>query len=526
MNINTPKLSMTGWKQSAEHAPLLIKNLECLRTEILQEYPIRDILVLGMGGSALGTRVLKDLYAQDLEQAQVRLRVVDTTEPRSIAAILQDFDVAAGLVFVSSKSGGTIEPLCLGQIFFKHAYGTLGSVEAAAGHFISISDEGTPLSKLAESQRWRGIINTPKNVGGRFSVLSAFGLAPLVLAGVDMSELIKAAYDIQCKCTAHDSETGNELPDRSDSKPEGAFDSDHNDNSEDEPCPAIHLADSLYQNMCEGRDKLIIGHDAGSESFARWLEQLIAESLGKNGKGLIPLPMPAHRANRLLSYGSTDIQSISFSRMTATDVGASLQRWMFAIEKIAQHLQLDPYDQPNVEAVKLATSRALHRSCGNGTATAGIGTEVGAGTAATATGAAAGKNSSGDTLSLHKHLSDPRMKGPEQLPELIKAHSFIVLSSWAPMTAENIEKLESFAADFEQRYQRPVVIAEGPHYLHASGQLYKGGPAGGIYLLLIQDTAEDLPIPGASYSLKQLYCAAASGDCEVMLSLGKPLLKL
>jgi len=498
MSVNTSNLSMTGWKQSAEHAPLLIKNLECLRAEILQEYPIKDILVLGMGGSALGTRALKDLYSQDLEDAGVRLRVVDTTEPRSIKAILQDFDVATGLVFVSSKSGGTIEPLCLGQIFFKHASDTLGSTEAAAAHFISISDEGTPLTKLAEEQKWRGIINTPKNVGGRFSVLSAFGLAPLVLAGIDTSELIKAAHDIQCKCDPPAPE--------SDDSPAGK--DPNSDSHAEEPCPADHLADSLYQNMCDGRNKLIISHDTGAESFARWLEQLIAESLGKDGKGLIPLPMSTRRANKLLSYGGTDIQGISFSKMTVADVGKNLQRWMFAIEKIAHHLQLDPYDQPNVEAVKLATSKALDRSSGEASTDSSC-------SAAT-----------GNSLSLRNHLNDPRMKKSEQLPELIEPRSFVVLQSWAPMTAENSEKLENFAADFEQRHKRPVVIAEGPHYLHASGQLYKGGPEGGIYILLIQETAEDLSIPGENYSLKQLYCAAAIGDYEVMLSLGKPLIKL
>jgi len=502
MKVQVPEnqtISMTGWKHAAAHAPLLIKNLECLRAEILQEYPISDIIVLGMGGSALGTRMLRELYAQDLEQAGVRLRVVDTTEPSSIKAILQDLDVENSLIFVSSKSGGTIEPLCLGQIFFKHACDVLGSVPAAAAHFISISDEGTALSKLAEDQKWRGIITAPSNVGGRFSVLTAFGLAPLVLAGIDLSELIKAAQDMEGLC-AH--------------KPEQSV------TSHDEPCLAAQLSDSLYQNMRDGRNKLIISYGSGSESFTRWLEQLIAESLGKDGKGLIPLPMPNKRANKLLSYGGSDIQSISFSKMTAADVGANLQRWMFAIEKIAHHLQLDPYDQPNVEAVKLATSKALTQSYTKpNTANNETATQDNDNTRASASNASNGFN-------LKESLSDPRMQSADHLPTLIAPDSYIVLSSWVPMTDKNIEILENLAADFEERYQRPTVIAEGPHYLHASGQLYKGGPSGGIHILLAQDVAEDLPIPRADYSLKQLYCAAARGDCEVLLSMGKPLVKL
>ena len=468
-----PAPPLTGWKRSASNAPALIKNLQRLRSEICQEYPIRDIAVLGMGGSALGARVFADLYRHELLHLGVKLRIVDTTEPSNIQEVLRDFDAARGLVIVSSKSGGTLEPLCLGQIFFKHLSFSLGSPGAAAAHFISISDENTTLSRLAQSQAWRGIINTPEDVGGRFSALTAFGLAPLVLAGVNPEEVVAAAQNMQYMC----------------------LESDLN--------PAQRLADSIYQNLNDGRDKIIISHDAQSRSFARWIEQLIAESLGKEGKGLIPLPMPTHRANKLLALGHSDIQNVALANLSRRNVGEDFLRWMFAVEKLAEYLELDPFDQPNVEAVKQATHSAIQRNI-----------------KASGTAGTFGQDS------LHHLLANPRIAPTSQLPLLIGPDNFIVIMSWAPSSTQQTASLESLAANLEERYQRPVVIAEGPHYLHASGQLYKGGPKLGVYLLLTKDTPIDMPIPRVNYSLRQLYRAALSGDLEVMLSLGKPIVRL
>ena len=448
-------------------------NLQRLRSEIEQEYPIRDIIVLGMGGSALGARVFADLYSHELSLLGVRIRIVDTTEPGTIQAILRDFNASCGLVIVSSKSGGTLEPLCLGEIFFHHLSRSLGSTSAAAAHFISISDENTTLSNLAATQAWRGIINTPKDVGGRFSVLTAFGLAPLVLAGIDPIEAIQAAQSMQLACTKSESN------------------------------PAQGLADLIYQNLTMGRNKLIISHDIQSESFARWLEQLIAESLGKEGKGIVPLPMPTHRANRLLALRHPDIQNIVLENLDKSRIGEDLVRWMFSIEKIAKYLGLDPFDQPNVEAVKRATHSAIREN---------------------STGAEFGGGFGQDRL---QHLlADPRIKSSSQLPALVGSNNFIVIMSWAPASAEHTAYLESLAANLEDHYRRPVVIAEGPHYLHASGQLYKGGPNLGVYLLLTEDPVVDILIPRVPYSLRQLYRAELIGDLEVMLSLGKPIVRL
>jgi len=464
---NEQKTCMTGWKQSATNAPSVINALLALREEILREYQIRDIVVVGMGGSALGARVFADFFIDDLDAQGVTLRIVDTTEPSSIQAILNDFNAEQGLVIVSSKSGGTVESLCLGQIFFKHMTTVLGSPQKAAQHFISISDTDTPLSRLAKSQSWCGAINTPQNVGGRFSVLTAFGLAPMILAGMDSSNIVNAAQEMQNQC------------------------------SHESTCPARRLAASLYQGMIEGRDKLIIGHDAESESFARWLEQLIAESLGKDGKGLIPLPMPLERANKLCSSANDDLQSMSVAQLTAQTVGEDLLRWMFAVEKLAEYLKLDPFDQPNVEAVKVATRTALAQITAD-----------------------------------PKHeqvaavLDDTRFGGADDLPGLVGAKSFIALISWAPVTIENLSSLEALAGSLQDHFGRPVVIAEGPHYLHASGQLYKGGPDSGVYALLTQESKSDIEIPGADYTLKQLYQASLIGDLEVMLSLKRPVVKL
>ncbi|MCL2680435.1 MAG: hypothetical protein FWF11_03030 [Coriobacteriia bacterium] len=465
--MSTQSAQMTGWRSSATDAPYLVAHLQRFRAQILRDYPLRDIIVLGMGGSALGARVMIDQHAAQLQQLGVRIRIVDTTEPSTIIAILNDFDAQRGLVIAASKSGSTIEPLCLMQVFFQHLSQVLGSPTAAAQHFVSISDEDTALTRLARAQNWRGALVSPADVGGRFSVMTAFGLAPLVLAGVDISEVLPSAADMQKRCLS------------------------------DERCPAWQLATSLYQNYAEGRDKLLISYsDQATESFARWLEQLIAESLGKEGKGLIPLPMTGVRADKLQYRGLSDLQSITCAPRTAAALGAELIRWMFAVEHLAHYLQVDPFDQPNVEAVKTATRRALDIT------------------------------TAGYPGGLKEFSRDSRIACAHQLPDLVQQESYLVLMSWAPETPENLAALEQLAADLEECYQRPAVIAAGPHYLHASGQLYKGGPDSGIYLLLSQETEGDLPIPGAPYSLRQLYHAAFAGDLDVMLTRGRPLVRM
>jgi len=471
-NITDDADDMTGWRTTASDASRLVERLLQLRAEIEQEYPIRDIIVLGVGGSALGAQVLTDQYALDLQHRGVRVRVIDTTEPDTIIAALSTFNAAAGLVIVASKSGGTVEPRSLEQVFFQHLCQVLGSAKAAAGHFISVSDEGTALTNLAKEQRWRGVIISPRNVGGRYSVMTAFGLAPLVLAGVAPNDLLASAQEMQQRCL------------------------------EDEDCPAWQLSQSLYQNYCEGRDKLIISHnDPATESFARWLEQLLAESLGKEGNGLIPLPMNAGRANKLQYQGLQDVQSMSLAPMASSTLGAELVRWMFATEHLAQYLDVNPFDQPNVEAVKRSTQRALS---GNSRILASSGFGV--------------------------LLADSRIKQVQDLSELVTTvndgASYIVLMSWAPETTQNNAALEHLAASLEAHYQRPVVIAVGPHYLHASGQLYKGGPNSGIYILVTQDSSGDLVIPGAAHTLRQLYYAAFAADIDVMMAQERLLVKL
>ena len=476
--------ALTGWRHSASYAPALVENILRLRAEIAQEYAIRDIIVLGMGGSALGTRVFADAFSAELAHLGVRLRIIDTSEPSAVTAALNDFNIGAGLIIVSSKSGGTIEPLCLGQIFFDRLSEILGSKRAAAAHFIAISDADTPLSNLAKLQGWRGIINSPSNIGGRFSALTAFGLAPIVLAGINPMRMIEAAQEIQFQCTGGSA------------------------------CPAEQFALSIYQNMYSGHDKLIIGYVDQAESFARWLEQLIAESLGKQGKGLIPLPMPLHRANKMLAYGKPDVQNIALTQMSQEDFARNMVLWMFAIEKLAGYLQVNPFDQPNVEMVKQATRTAL---------------------AANSDLARLRQERDLDSEEddevfegdyLEQMFNDSRVMDASKMPDLVGANSYIALLTWAPVTEQNKLMLENLAGNFQQFYQRPVVIAEGPGYLHASGQLYKGGPNSGVFAILSQNLTDDLTISGTDYSLKQLYRASLAGDIESLLTQGRRVVKL
>ena len=460
-------IGVSGWKRSASNAPAVVEQLKLIRKEIRKDFPIRDIVVLGMGGSVSAARVLASHFENELREKQVRLRIADTTEPSSVEAILRDFNSKNGIVIVSSRSGSNIEALCLGQLFTAQLKAVLGDDLVAAKHFISISEENTPLSMLAETQNWRGSITVPRDVSGRFQALTAFGLAPVVFAGINIEEILQAAEQMEFICF------------------DGTL------------CPAYCIAESIHQNFLDGKDKLIISYDEEARYFARWLEQLIAESLGKDGKGVIPLPVPRQRAEKLMQQDCPDLQSISLVDLDSKDIGGDFVRWMYAIEKLAEMLEIDPFDQPITEALKQSIRFSLRRSSG----THGF-------------------------TSLSQQLTDHRVWNAQFLPSIVGPSNYVVLKSWAPPSPENTRSLENLASSFQDYFKRPVVIAEGPGYMHSSSQMYKGGPNSGVFVMVAQESEADFAIPGAQYSLRQLYRAAFCNDLSEMLAYNRIVVKL
>ncbi|MDR1775173.1 MAG: EamA family transporter [Actinomycetes bacterium] len=456
--------AMCGWQTAPDDADSLLRELVCIRDAVRRDFTLCRILVLGMGGSALGARLLAQLYADELEGLSVTVQVLDTVEPATVAATRDCFTAADTLVVVASKSGTTIEVDALWRLFHARAVKQLGA-DAAGSHFIALTDGGTELEQVAREGGWRAVVTTPANVGGRYSVLTAFGLAPVVLAGVDVGGLPAGARAVTS----------------------GGAD-------------AALLGDTIV---------LPVGADPLQRAYAQWLEQLIAESLGKEGRG--PLPVLCDDASAALMAELPRTTVLRPAHMSPTAMGAALMRWMYAVEAAAEQLDVDPFDQPDVASAKAATRRVLseHETDGYEGAPQVLGY--------------------GDANGVCVGDGAPRVLGGTLIASATENHvddstRYIALLIWAAEDQRTRRWAEQTAAALIEAHGVPVTVQFGPRYLHSTGQLHKGGPAGGLFVFVRDDGTEDLPIPGRPYSLRQLFCAQMTADIETLQARGRRVL--
>ncbi|MCL2655784.1 MAG: hypothetical protein FWD65_08900 [Coriobacteriia bacterium] len=467
---------LTGWKHAATDAPGVVVLARELRERL--PFELREIIILGMGGSALAAYVLETLFP-----AKVKIRVVDTTAPAYVRRVLDEMDGAGTLLIVASKSGTTIEPNVLYRVFAQRLSECLGSPEEVAQHCVALTDPGTALEALAHEEGWLAVVSTPVDVGGRYSALTAFGLAPVVIAGAEVDPLIARAQ-------AAEHQAGN-----------------------------AKLTDFLAESAQNGRDVFLLVLPSELSSVGRWLEQLIAESLGKEGRGLIPIVTTPERAEELLLFSPrvrTTISIVTIGeeseiwllrvRETAStlsvpvfsypfhdpaDLGALFVDWEFAVAACGERLGINPFDQPDVAASKEATNRIL--------------AEV-------------------DSVG-HVDPDVPPVAAQQDLSAVAadpNAH-YLALLAWLPYSKENDALLQQQAHDLEREYGLPVAICYGPRYLHSTGQGYKGGPATGLFLFMGDAEDTDLPIPGYDFTLAQLFAAQQQGDIEALTAKGRPL---
>jgi len=490
---------MTGWKHAATDAPQTAARLRKLREQL--PFELHEIIILGMGGSALAAYVLKSLYPCD-----VAIRVIDTTAPAYVERILNEMEAATTLLIVASKSGTTLEPNMLCRVFTERLIKRLGSAEEAAQHCVALTDPGTALEVLAHEEGWLSCVLTPPDVGGRYSALTAFGLAPLVLAGLEVERLIACAQKAESRAGG------------------------------------TRLANFLAEGAQAGRDVVLLALPAELTAVGRWLEQLIAESLGKEGRGLIPIVTTFERAEELLLFSprvrtttsivtigddkstpGADLSAGPLSRVRETaraldlpvcdypltepsDVGAFFIDWEFAVAACGERLGINPFDQPDVAASKEATNRILSE------------------------GEVDHQEAEGTLLRPHDDLcaatGDP------------SAH-YLALLAWLPYSKENDELLQRQARELEREYGLPVAVEYGPRYLHSTGQGYKGGPATGLFLFVDGFEAGDKtlresfapasvsspPIPGEDFTLAQLFAAQRQGDISALAGKGRQLFR-
>lgn len=490
-----------GWTTLAEEAPDLLPELSALESQLAEE-GCTDVALLGMGGSSLAALVLGRVFGGS---ATRRLTVLDTTAPLTIDRALAELDPAKTLFIVASKSGETIEPMSLYAIFRDAAENELGA-DAAGRRFIALTDVGTPLEQLAAEQGFRTVVNTPTTVGGRFSALSAFGLTPPVLAGIDVTGVVTRAEAMEAACS---------LP------------------TEDNP--ALTLAAAIADAYDAGRDKLTLVTSEALAPFGLWVEQLVAESLGKGGRGIVPVIEVSGYAPAV--YGSdrfvvgmrlqadpplrnerhvlAEELEVELVLRDPLEIGSQFVLWEHVTALLGALLGANPFDQPNVSAAKAATAAALAGQL-----------EVPE-PSATTTG--------GTTLTFAGSLQPPSK--PHQVEETVEtaiAHAlvelrradYLAILAYLPEDEELLAPFRWAVPGISDASSAAVTFELGPRYLHSTGQMHKGGPDTGLFVIVTTRDCADTVIPGKPWSLRTLHRAQAEGDLVTLAASGRRVLRI
>ena len=424
--------------------------------------------ILGMGGSSLTPEVLSHLFP-DTTPA---LNVFDTVNPATVAEALDSMELSTATFAVASKSGTTVEPLSLESVF-RQALSSAG-VKDTSNHFVAISDPGTPLADRAKNGEFAIHIETPTDVGGRFSALSAFGMFPASTCNMPTDDMTASAMAMADQCR-----------------------------TEDEANPGIELGLFMARNALRGRDKVTFVMSPSLERFGLWLEQLLAESTGKNGRGLIPIAgepvLPAESYGddrqfiRIGLAGEKTAQSDAFdSHPTYTielsdraTIAGEFFRWEFATSVAASGIGVYPFDQPDVESAKQFARAAL---------------ESGAGQA-------------DHVQTLSDSIRSAIANG--------NAGDYVAIAAFLPESDALTNAVSDLRSAISQTTGMATTFGYGPRYLHSTGQLHKGGPNSVILLALTQDPSIDIDVPGQTYSLGDLLAAQAAGDVQACRDKGR-----
>ncbi len=450
-----------------------------------------DVVVLGMGGSSLACLVLSRV----LEHAHGRpaLHVLDTTSPRQVSALLSSLDPETTLVVVSSKSGTTVEPMALAAIFGEWMGSKLG--DGAGAHFYAITDPGSPLEEHARANGYARVFLAPSDVGGRYSALTPFATVPAALVGIDVARLAESALHTESECSVDD-------PDN----------------------PGAALAAWLADAYAEKRDKLTLVVSEPLAAFGLWVEQLVAESTGKQGAGLLPVLEdspgdPAAHGRDRLTYVLRTPDDLALAGLAARlpagervfesvvhderALGGEFVRWEWAVALFCALSGIEPFDQPNVAEAKAATEAILER----GTPDSPEQVEV----------RQSGRGCGG-LEDLAPSLREVLDKAPPG--------SYLAVLAYLPDTQALLSPLQDACASIAESRRMAVTLELGPRYLHSTGQYHKGGPSNGTFVVLTAGSEEDVRIPGSPYTLGALNRAQAAGDIATLRAHGRPVLEV
>jgi glucose-6-phosphate isomerase len=469
-----------------------------------------------MGGSSLCPEVLALTFAQT--HGFPRLHILDSTDPAQVRSAERKVDLAKTLVIVSSKSGSTLEPNIYKQYFFERMRQTVGA-EKVGSHFIAITDPGSKMQQVAERDRFRHIFYGLPSIGGRFSALSNFGIIPATAMGIDIAKFLQRTKEMvgACKASTH---------------------------VEQNPGVALGLIMGTAAKL--GHDKITIVASPGISDLGAWLEQLIAESTGKHGKGIIPVDREelgapevygdSKKCDRIFAYlrletapdaaqdakvSALEKEGQPVVRIAVADIynlGQEFFRWEIATAVAGSILGINPFNQPDVEASKIVTKQltSAYESAGSLPPEKPILEEAGiklftdeknaAGLAKAATGEPISQKGSDSALTnyLRAHLAR------------LGAGDYFALLAYVEMNTENESLLQTLRMAVRDRKHVATCLGFGPRFLHSTGQAYKGGPNSGVFLQVTCDDASDLSVPGQKYTFGVVKSAQARGDFQVL----------
>ncbi len=501
LDVQAEVMSNIGWTQLASDATAQLSGIHSLVSELTAE-GLTDVVLLGMGGSSLASLVFaRVLGAGDTGP---RVHVLDTTSPPTVLDHLVSLDFSKTVFLVSSKSGTTIEPLSLYSIFRSYVDLALGCSEAGT-RFVAVTDPGSDLERLAREDGFRAVLASPPTVGGRYSALSVFGLLPAALRGIDIEVTLARAQHMEDLCALPAAQN-----------------------------PAAQLAAFVADAHADGRDKLTLIASPGLDAFGLWVEQLVAESLGKSGTGI--LPVVELSSDHSIGYGtdralvvvrlkdderlaqwtgqwSSRFPVIELVLADGYDLGAEFVRWEHAVAFLGPLLGVNPFGQPNVAAAKEATGRVLS---GEISPLAPDGTTADAAASYTFAG----------RLEVPDH--------PEATIGTVLGHAvaalrladFLGVLAYLPDNEELLRPLVEIVGPISSALGVPVTLELGPRYLHSTGQYHKGGPDNGVFIVVTTNDPTDVPVPGRTWSLRELHRAQAEGDLATLIDAGRRVVRL
>ena len=496
-----------GWLNIPQAMSCRIDGLQQLASE-LREENYTHALLLGMGGSSLAPGVLRKTFGH--HDGYPDLAVLDSTDPGAVLYHTERLDPARTLFIVATKSGTTTETISFLKYFYNWMSDRL-TAGVAGDHFIAITDPGSPLAELAEQYSFRATYLNDPDVGGRYSALSYFGLLPAALTGVDIGRILRSSLEMEKSCRENDlsAEGGN---------------------------PGVILGAVMGALAEAGRDKLTIVASPRIVSFGNWVEQLVAESTGKEGRGILPVleELPGDpsvygrdrvfvylkmagddshdKAAGVLEDAGNPVVRICIDDLY--DLGGQFFLWEMATAVACCLLKVNPFDQPDVESAKSLTRRMMEEYTKNGV----LPVEV--------------PIFSSDQIAVYGSVNadNPEEALAEFLSEA-RVGDYAAILAYLQPTEETDRTLGELKARFRDRYGLATTTGYGPRYLHSTGQLYKGDAGRGLFVQFTADDARDVPIPDemesetSSTTFSVLKRAQAMGDCQALLDAGRRVIR-